>query len=139
NNRLIANDRVAKLLSGDLTVNSVGLLRLVFFVAVMAAYDIWLTAIAIGLAVLNLIALRAAARAREDGARQIAKQEGLLAAVTLGGIALIETLKSSGTERDYFQRFAGVHTNIVSGEQRLSFTLDLLLALPTILSGLTNA
>jgi NHLM bacteriocin system ABC transporter peptidase/ATP-binding protein len=139
NNRVGANDRVAKLLSGDMTTNLVGLLRLAFYAAVMAAYDLRLMAVGTGLSLLNLVALRAAARVRETGSRRLAKYEGQLAAATIGGIALIETLKSSGTERDYFQRFAGIHTNLVEGEQVLGFTLDLLTALPTLLSGLTNA
>jgi NHLM bacteriocin system ABC transporter peptidase/ATP-binding protein len=139
NARVMANDRVAKLLSGDLTTNLIGLLRLIFYAAVMAAFDLRLTVIAGCFALLNLIAVRMAARAREDGSRRVAKQEGLLAAATFGGIALIETLKSSGTERDYFQRFAGVHTNLVTGEQELGFTLELLAAVPAILTGLANA
>lgn len=139
NARVTANDRIAKLLSGDLTVNVVGLVRIVFFAAVMAAYDLTLMFVCVGLSLVNLVALRLVARMREDGARRLAKQQGLLAAASMGGIALIETLKSTGTERDYFQRFAGVLANYISTQQSLSVTSYLLNALPTLLSGLTTA
>jgi NHLM bacteriocin system ABC transporter peptidase/ATP-binding protein len=139
NNRVMANDRIATLLSGELAVNAVGLMRIVFFAAIMAAYDASLAAIGIVLSLLNLIALIGAARAREDMSRRLAKQRGLLAATTVGGIALIETLKSSGSERDYFRRFAGRLAGYISAEQSLSVTSALLQALPTALTGLTNA
>ncbi|HEX5454133.1 MAG TPA: NHLP family bacteriocin export ABC transporter peptidase/permease/ATPase subunit [Stellaceae bacterium] len=139
NSRVMANERVAKLLSGGLTVNAVGLLRLGFYAAVMAAYDLRLMLIGVALSGLNIVALRVVARVREDGSRRLAKQQGLLAAASMGGIALIETLKSNGTERDYFQRFVGILANYVSAEQSLSVTSNLVNLLPGVLSGLTTA
>jgi NHLM bacteriocin system ABC transporter peptidase/ATP-binding protein len=139
NNRVMANDRIARLLSGELAVNMAGLVRVVFFAAVMVAYDAGLAAIGIVLSLVNLAALIYAARAREDMSRSLAKQQGLLAATAIGGIALIETLKSSGTERDYFRRFVGELAGYISAQQSLSFTSSLLQTLPTALTGLTNA
>lgn len=139
NDRVMANDRIATLLSGELAVNAVGLMRIVFFAAIMAAYEPSLAAIGVALSLLNLVALIYAARAREDMSRRLAKQQGLLAAAAIGGIALIETLKSSGSERDYFRRFAGRLAGYVTTEQSLSMTSALLQVLPTVLTGLTNA
>jgi NHLM bacteriocin system ABC transporter peptidase/ATP-binding protein len=139
NSRVMANDRIARFLSGELAVNAVGLVRIVFFAAIMVAYDASLAAIGVALSLLNLVALIGAARAREDMSRRLAKQQGLLAATAIGGIALIETLKSSSTERDYFRRFAGRLANYISAEQSLSVTSSLLQVLPTTLTGLTNA
>lgn len=139
NDRVMANDRIARLLSGELAVNAVGLVRIVFFAVIMAAYDAPLAAIGVVLSLLNLVALVRMARAREDMSRRLAKQKGLLAAAAIGGIALIETLKSSGAEHEYFRRFAGRLAGYITAEQSLSVTSSLLQALPIALSGLTNA
>ena len=139
NNRVMANDRLARLLSGDLAVNAVGLVRIVFFSAIMVAYDATLAAICIVLSLLNLAALIYAAQMREDMSRRLARQQGLLGATAMGGIALIETLKASGVERDYFRRFVGQLAGYISTEQSLSTTSSLLQVLPTALIGLTKA
>jgi NHLM bacteriocin system ABC transporter peptidase/ATP-binding protein len=139
NNRVMANDRLARLLSGELAVNMVGLVRIVFFAAIMVAYDPSLAAIGIALSLLNLVVLIFVARAREDMSRRLAKQQGLLAATAIGGIALIETLKASGAEHDYFRRFAGQLAGYISAQQSLSVTSSWLQVLPATLSGLTSA
>jgi ABC-type bacteriocin/lantibiotic exporter with double-glycine peptidase domain len=64
--RITANEEVAKLLSGDFAVS---LTTLGFFAAAMAAYDFALAGIAVGLGLLNFIALSLAGRSREDAAR----------------------------------------------------------------------
>ena len=104
NNRVMANDRLARLLSGDLAVNAVGLVRIVFFSAIMVAYDATLAAICIVLSLLNLAALIYAAQMREDMSRRLARQQGLLGATAMGGIALIETLKAERRRTDYSRR-----------------------------------
>lgn len=139
NDRIMANDRLARLFSSELVVNLVGLVRVFFFAAAMAAYDVSLAAIGIVLSLLNLAALTCATRAREDVSRRLAKQQGLLSATAVAGIALIETLKSSGTERNYFRRFVGQLAGYISAEQSLSVTSSFLQVLPTTLTGLTNA
>src|SRR5262249_55519050 len=138
NDRVMANDRIARLLSGQLAASAVGMVRIIFFAAIMAAYDAPLAAIGVVLSLLNLVALARMARAREDMARRLAKQQGLLAASAIGGIALIETLKSSGTERDYFRRFAGRLAGYITAEQSLAATSALLQAPPTAPTGLPH-
>ncbi len=139
NNRVMGNDRLAKLLSGEIAVNTVGMVRIVFFAAIMLAYDRTLAFVCIALSLFNVIALTYAARERADMSRQLARQQGLLAGTAIGGIALIETLKASGTERDYFRRFVGQLAGFVSAEQTFSTTSSLLQVLPTALTGLTKA
>ena len=107
NNRVMANDRLARLLSGDLAVDAVGLVRIVFFSAIMVAYDATLAAICIVLSLLNLAALIYAAGMREDMSRRLARQQGLLGATAMGGIALIETLKASGADATIFDASSG--------------------------------
>ncbi len=86
----------------------------------MVSYDAALACVCIGLFLLNMAALIYAARSREDISRRLARQQGLLTGTTIGGIALIETLKASGTESGYFRRFVGQLAGYISAQQALS-------------------
>jgi NHLM bacteriocin system ABC transporter peptidase/ATP-binding protein len=137
--RVMANDRLAALLSGEFAVHTAGLLRIVFFAVVMLAYDATLAAIAIALSLLNLVALFFVARQNEDMSHGLARERSLLQGTAVGGIALIETLKASGTEPDYFRRFAGQLAGYVNMQQGIAVKSSLLQLLPSALNGLTKA
>jgi NHLM bacteriocin system ABC transporter peptidase/ATP-binding protein len=137
--RVMANDRLAALLSGELAVHVAGMLRLVFFAAVMFAYDAGLAAVGVALSLLNLVALLFTARQNQDMSQSLARERGLMQSTAVGGIALIETLKASGTEPDYFRRFAGQLAAYVNVQQALSVKSSFLQLLPSALNGLTKA
>jgi NHLM bacteriocin system ABC transporter peptidase/ATP-binding protein len=137
--RVMANDRLAALLSGEFAVHAAGLLRIVFFALVMFAYDASLAAIAITLSLLNLVALILVARQNEDMSHGLARERSLLQGTAVGGIALIETLKASGTEPDYFRRFTGQLAGYINMQQGIAVKSSLLQLLPSALNGLTKA
>jgi NHLM bacteriocin system ABC transporter peptidase/ATP-binding protein len=137
--RVMANDRLAALLSGEFAVHAAGLLRIVFFAVVMFAYDASLAAIAITLSLLNLVALIFVARQNEDMSHGLARERSLLQGTAVGGIALIETLKASGTEPDYFRRFTGQLAGYINMQQGIAVKSSLLQLLPSALNDITKA
>ena len=139
NSRLLTNDRVAQMLSGDLASSVAGLFRLAFFAAVMLTYDLVLACVTIGLGVLQLVVLSLASRAQEDASRRLAKQRGLLSASTVSGISLIETLKAGGMESDFFRRYAGTLINYINVTQSLGSASTWLRAAPALVGGITDA
>jgi NHLM bacteriocin system ABC transporter peptidase/ATP-binding protein len=137
--RVAANDRVAQLLSGDLATNMVNVVQVVFFATVMLLYDTALTALGVGLAALNVVALRTVARVREDANRRLLQDQGKLMATTMNGLLLIETVKATGAEADLFSRLAGHQARIVTTVQQLGVPNLALSALPRTLSAVTGA
>lgn len=137
--RVNANDRVAKLLAGELANSLIGVLSMTFFAAVMLAYDPLLCAVAVAAGGINLLALRVVARRRENASRRLLKDEAMLRAASSAGILSIETLKSSGIESDFFARWAGVQANYLENRQRLDFVTAIVSASPTLVSALTTA
>jgi len=68
--RVSLNDKVAKLLSGDLANATLNAIVVVFYALLMFSYDVILTIIGIGMATLNIAALQYVSRARKDGNRR---------------------------------------------------------------------
>ena len=139
NQRIGENDRFAKLLSGDLATNAFNLFSVVFFAAIMATYDLILTGIAILFALLNFGGLMLANRWRVEAATRSAQESGKLAGIGMSGLQIIETLKATGSENDFFLRWASAKAKALNAETELDEPSKLLEGLPDLLSSLSIA
>src|SRR5262249_24123176 len=102
-------------------------------------YDALLTVIGIAIAVLNIAALRFVSRRRTDANQKLLQERAKLIGTTFNGLQVIETLKATGSEEDFFARWAGHQAKAVTAEQQLGLSRQLLGTVPTILTGLNVA
>jgi NHLM bacteriocin system ABC transporter peptidase/ATP-binding protein len=137
--RVATNEQISRLLSGGIVTNALSLTSLIFFAAAMAVYDLLLTAIVVGMSLLNVVALKMIGQRRQDLSRSLAAERGKLVASTIGAVRTIETLKASGLEDDAFAHWAGIQAKTLNADQDLGLSSNLLDMLPTLLSGLTVA
>ena len=137
-NRITSNDRVAALMSSELATNAVHVLPMAVYAAVMFCYDATLTAVAVAMATVNLLALRLVFRAREDGNRRLLKEQGKVAGASVNGMHMIESLKANGLEDEFFARWSGMHANALVAQQELGFFTNLLNVVPPLLSSFTT-
>jgi NHLM bacteriocin system ABC transporter peptidase/ATP-binding protein len=135
--RVMLNDVVARLLAGQLATNLLGLVALTFYAALMIAYDALLGLLCVAVATLNLLLLYRVTRLRADQSLALQSDLGRLHATAIGGLQTIETLKATGGEAEFFERFAGVQARVMNGQQRLGTTGVLLGAVPPLLSALS--
>jgi NHLM bacteriocin system ABC transporter peptidase/ATP-binding protein len=131
--RTTLNDRLAELLAGDLAVSILNCAVIVIYAVVMAQYDLVLTAIGVGFATLNLLALMLVSRRLVDLGRRRQMDGGLLRAATVRGFGMLDTLKATGTENLFLARWAGYHAKLLNAEQSVARTEALLAAVPMAL------
>lgn len=136
--RVASNDRIARLLSGDLATNAVNVVSLIFYVAIMLQYDWMLTLIGILITGINLVTLKYISRLRRDGNMKLLQDRGKLMATTMGGIQTIETIKATGGEGDFFMRWSGYKAKVNNGGQQLELYGRVLAVLPALLNALVT-
>lgn len=137
-NRVSLNDKVAKLLSGDLANAALNVIVVIFYAFLMFSYDVLLTLIGICMAAINVVILRYVATARKDGSRRLSNEMGKLLGTTTSGISMIETLKSSGRENDFFTNWIGYLAKVMNAQQEFGWLTIRLNALPSLISSLTT-
>ncbi|MCH2034306.1 MAG: NHLP family bacteriocin export ABC transporter peptidase/permease/ATPase subunit [Tenacibaculum sp.] len=136
--RVALNDKVAKLLSGDLANAVLNVIVVAFYALLMLSYDIILTSIGVGMAALNIIALRYVSTARKDANRRFMNENGKLLGTTTSGISMIETLKASGRENDFFTNWSGYLAKVMNSQQELGWLTARLNVIPPLLMSLTT-
>jgi NHLM bacteriocin system ABC transporter peptidase/ATP-binding protein len=132
--RVGINDRVSILLSGQVATNLLNVVLVILFLGVMFRYDPILAALSTAIALVNFLVLRATARRRVDINQRVLQEEGKLLATSFNGLQMIETLKATGGESDFFARWGGYHATAVTSRQELGSTTKGLEALPTVLT-----
>ncbi|MCP4414485.1 MAG: NHLP family bacteriocin export ABC transporter peptidase/permease/ATPase subunit [Gammaproteobacteria bacterium] len=132
--RLTISDRLAQLLSRDLATNLLNILLAVFYALIMFKYSVVLTLVAISTVALNLLAVVLLARSRTDENRRFQTELGKLNGTAMNGLSMIDSLKASGSEDDFFSRWAGYQAKAVNASQVLGRASQLLLITPTTLT-----
>jgi ATP-binding cassette subfamily C protein len=136
--RLALNHDVADALSGRLAMAIIDSMMLLFYVAVMAYYDVALTAIGVLFALGNVVALRWIARRRVDANLRLRQELGKVSGVSIAGLQSIETLKGSAMESAFFARWSGYYTKSTTALQELGVANQTLGVLPVALASLTT-
>ena len=137
-NRIQANDVVATLISTKLTGAVINLICVFFYVAIMLCYDVPLTLICIAVLVINFLILHFTKEPLQNGTFKSQMEMGKLYGYTMNGISLIETLKASGLENDFFQSWAGQQAKVVLQNQKMARISFIVAQIPTTLTSLLS-
>jgi len=132
--RVAINDRFAQLLSQQLAINVLNFIMSIIYLILLFQYDIVLTLIALFIALINIFFLKFISRKRKDGNIRLLQDRGKLVGTSISGLNMIETLKSSGTEDDFYKRWSGYFAKLSNTEQELNIYTQYLSVVPTLLS-----
>lgn len=117
--RLQSNDQVAETLARDLAAAGVDAVVVVLYAVLLYTYDPQLTFVGIGVALLNVVAMRFVVRLRATRTAKLRADTARLTNTSYTGLQLIETMKATGGEDGYFRKWAGQHATTLEEQQRL--------------------
>ena len=118
-NRLLSNDVVAALISTKLTGAVINLFCVLFYGILMLRYDVPLTLLCVSGLAVNFLVLWFASEPIKLGTFKAQMEMGKLYGHTMSGISMIETLKASGLENDFFQQWSGQQAKVVLQNQKM--------------------
>ncbi|MDT0309348.1 NHLP family bacteriocin export ABC transporter peptidase/permease/ATPase subunit [Streptomyces sp. DSM 44917] len=137
--RLQSNDTVAETLARDLAAAGVDATVVVLYALLLWTYDPQLTVVGIGIALLNVVAMRVVLRLRATGTQKLRADSARLTNTAYSGLTLIETIKATGGENGFFRRWAGQHATTLDVQQRLGVPSAWLGIVAPTLAGLNSA
>jgi NHLM bacteriocin system ABC transporter peptidase/ATP-binding protein len=108
------------------------------YLFIMVRYSILLTVIGIAAMVVNMVLSQYMARKTVNIDRVRMREEGLKAGTEIAGIQMIETLKSSGAEDEFFEKWAGYQAAVGVSEVKAQHISHKFGAIPELASHLCN-
>jgi NHLM bacteriocin system ABC transporter peptidase/ATP-binding protein len=136
--RVGSNDSVAEFLSGQLATNVINAITIVFYLYIMARYNLLLAMISLLLAAVNIAYFIYSSSKVEELNRKMMQDMGKLYGTAISGLSIIETLKATGTEQGFFSKWSGYHAKQLNAEQKTGAFNQIMFALPNFISGFSN-
>ncbi len=111
---------------------------MVFYLVVMIRYSWILTVVGLVSILLNLLMSRIISKKRINITRVQMRDSGKLAGATVAGIEMIETIKASGAENGYFEKWAGYQASVNTQKIKFAKLNQYLGMIPTLVSSLCS-
>ncbi|MFA7119219.1 MAG: cysteine peptidase family C39 domain-containing protein, partial [Sphaerochaetaceae bacterium] len=137
-NRLGENEIVANIVTNKLAPLMVNLVMAAIYFVLMVRYSLKMALIAFGATVLNLVVTSFASHGKINYANATMINESKLSSTTVNGIGMIETLKASGAENGFFNRWAGTRSQLTETMVKFRFTDTLFQAIPPLVRHLSR-
>ena len=113
-------------------------IMMIFYFVLMIKQSLLLTAIGIGTLVLNIIISRIISEKRINITRVKSRDSAKLSATTVAGVEMIETIKASGAEIGFFQKWAGYQASVNAQEVKAAKLNNYIGSIPMFLGTLAN-
>lgn len=109
-----------------------------FYFVVMLRYSVLLTAVGLCSILLNLVMGQIISKKRVNITRVQMRDSGKLAGATVAGIEMIETIKASGAENGYFEKWSGYQASVNTQKMKFTRLNQYLGLIPSLVSSLTS-
>lgn len=132
------NANIAKTLVNTFAPLMLQAIMMLFYLVVMIRYSLPLTIVGLSSIVINVFMSRIISKKRTNLTRIQMRDAGKLAGATVSGIEMIETIKASGAENGYFEKWAGYQASVNTQKVRYAKLNQYLGMVPSLVSSLTN-
>ena len=132
------NASVAQSLVETFAPLALNTVMLVFYLVVMLRYSLILTLVGVASIVINFVVSRIISNKRMNITRVQMRDAGKLSGATVAGIEMIETIKASGAENGFFEKWAGYQASVNTQQVRFERLNQYLGMIPELVSSLAN-
>ena len=136
--RQSANASIANTLIGTFAPILLNIVMMVLYFVVMLRYSVLLTVIGLASLALNALISRYISKKRINITRVSMRDSAKLAASTVAGIEMIETIKASGAESGYFKKWSGYQASVNTQQVKFLKLNQYLGMIPQFVSALAN-
>ncbi len=133
-----ANGTIAKELVNTFAPLVLNAGMMIFYLVVMIRYSWILSLVGVVSILLNVFMSRVISKKRVNITRVRMRDEGKLLSATASGIEMIETIKASGAENGYFEKWAGYQASVNTQQVRYERIDQYLGLVPSLISALAN-
>lgn len=133
-----SNATIAKSLVDTFAPLALNTIMMVFYLVVMIRYSLILTLVGILSIVINLVVSNIISRKRINITRVQMRDAGKLAATTVAGIEMIETIKASGAENGFFEKWSGYQASVNTQQVKFEKINQYLGIIPTLVSSIAG-
>ena len=136
--RQSANETIAFTLINQLAPIFMNLILVLLYLIIMLNYNVALSMVGIVAALMNLIVLRMVSKKRVNMSRVLQRDGGKLSGITMSGFEMMETIKASGAENGFFQRWAGYFSVQNNAKTQFNKSNQYFGLLPSLLQQIAN-
>ena len=133
------NESIAGVLSGPAATAVLDFFVALFYLLLLLQYNVTLTIIGVLFSSVEIVLFLAMRRHLTDLNMRIQQDAGKAYGVAMNGLRMIETIKANGDESDFFTKWAGYQTKVLTASQETALWAMSVKMLPTLLSGINGA
>lgn len=133
-----ANAAIAKNLVDTYAPLVLDTIMMFFYLVVMLRYSLLLTMVGVSSIVINIFLSNLITKKRINITRVQMRDAGKLSGMTSAGIAMIETIKASGAENGFFEKWSGYQAGVNTQQVKLEKINQYLGIIPTLVASLAN-
>ena len=136
--RKTANAEVAGSLVNTVAPLFLNTVMMIFYLVVMLRYSLLLSIIGLASIVINLGVSQIISKKRINITRVQMRDAGKLASATVSGIEMIETIKASGAENGFFEKWSGYQASVNTQTVRFEKMNQYLGLIPSFVSAIAD-
>ncbi|MBR5947922.1 MAG: NHLP family bacteriocin export ABC transporter peptidase/permease/ATPase subunit [Clostridia bacterium] len=136
--RQLSNANIAGTLVNTLSPLVLETLMLIFYLFVMIRYSLMLTLVGVVSVIGQIWVSRIISNKRINITRVMMRDSGKLAGATVSGIEMIETIKASGAENGFFEKWSGYQASVNTQKVRFKKIDSYLGLIPPVLTAFAN-
>lgn len=136
--RQSSNASIANTIINTLTPLALNFIMMIFYLVVMIRYSWILTLVGLASIFVNMIMSRIISKKRINLSRVQMRDSGKLSGATIAGVEMIETIKASGAENGFFNKWAGYQASVNSSKAKFTKLNMYLGMIPSIVSTINS-